>query len=96
MSNSNRGGPQEENDLKELKPDGSDPLTFKLRSEVRQKEIDFQEMIIFIIVNAIQLGTTIVMTTVDFQMFSVILFFTAPMWVLTIEALCLLLLRLSK
>ena len=37
MSNSNRRGQDDPNDLKELKPDGNDPLTFKLRSEVRQK-----------------------------------------------------------
>ena len=96
MSNSNRRGQEDPNELKELKPDNSDPLNFRLRSEVRQNQIDFQEIVIYVIVNAIQIAMTIVMTTVDFKMFSVILFFTAPMWVLTIEALSLLLIRLSK
>ena len=36
------------------------------------------------------------MSVVDFKMFSVILFFTAPMWVLTFLGVCLLVLRFSK
>ena len=48
------------------------------------------------IVNCLQIAVTIVMSVVDFKMFSVILFFTAPMWVLTFLGVCLLVLRFSK
>ena len=48
------------------------------------------------IVNCLQIAVTIVMSVMDFKMFSVILFFTAPMWVLTFLGVCLLVLRFSK
>ena len=53
-------------------------------------------MIVFVIVNCIQIAMTIVMSVKDFKMFSIILFFTAPMWVLTFLGVCLLVLRFSK
>ena len=36
------------------------------------------------------------MTKVPFHQFSIILFFTAPMWILFAEALCLFIVRVSK
>ena len=62
----------------------------------RQEQIDFTEMIVFIITITLQFVMMLIMTMMDFKMFSIILFFTAPMWVLFVEALCLLVLRLSK
>ena len=53
-------------------------------------------MVVFIITSSLQLAMMIIMTVRDFKMFSVILFFTAPMWVLFVEAICLLVIRLSK
>ena len=74
----------------------NEPLAYKLRSAKRQKEVDFTELIVFVIVNCIQIAMTIVMSAMDFKMFSIILFFTAPMWLLTFISVCLLILRLSK
>ena len=67
-----------------------------LASKKRQQQIDFAELVVFLITNMLQFIMMIIMTKMDFKMFSIILFFTAPMWVLLFEALCLLVIRLSK
>lgn len=61
-----------------------------------QKKLDYVELIVFVIVASLEFAFSILMMTMQFKMFSIILFMTAPMWVLFAEALCLFVIRVCK
>ena len=72
------------------------PVNSRLEAKKKQQQIDFTELTAFIITTSLMTLMTLLMTRVNFKMFSIILFFTAPMWVLIVESLLVLIIRLSK
>ena len=97
----NRNGPSlrgqsRQNDFEENLDDDLSPLKGRLEQQKKQQQIDFTEFTVFIITTLLMTVMTFVMTSVNFKMFSIILFFTAPMWVLLIESVLLMIIRMSK
>ena len=60
------------------------------------KKVDYVELIAFCLVALAQISLLIVMISMNFRMFSIIYFFTAPMWMLFAQALVLFVVRISK
>lgn len=61
-----------------------------------QKKVDFAELVAFIFTGLTHFALLLVMMEMRFKQFSIIYFFTAPMWILFLEALCLFVVRICK
>ena len=98
MNNRNRvhqpaTGPDSANDHHEMTEVDENKATV---DPEHQKKLDYAELIAFALLVIIQFAFTLLMMSMDFKQFSIIYFFTTPMWILMLEALCLFVVRVCK